>query len=99
MDETQNEVTTRVLIDFSRHLSSVEDGYSIYYKNGGSLVEILTIIPRDSEETEKKIYSSEAKILNKYSDKIDVRFRLMPKYKESLKSFVPAGFERYAPAN
>lgn len=97
--EQQNKIAYKVLGDFYSYLnSSIDSNYSIFYKNGGSLIDIVTIIPRDDEKTEKKVYSSEAKILSKYSDRIEIDFHLTPRYGEPLENCVPYGFEQYVPA-
>ena len=97
IQEQQGKITYQILNDFYSCLDSSIKNYSVYYKNGESLIDIITIIPRDDEETETKIYSFEAKILNKYSNKIDIDFHLMPKYQEPLKDCVPQNFKRYVP--
>ncbi len=98
IQKQQGEITYNILKEFNAYLQSlIIPNYSIYYKNGGSLVDIITVIPKDNNKIEKKIYFSETKILDKYSDKIEIDFHLIPQYNEPLGSYVPSGFERYVP--
>lgn len=102
MDKIQEKLSTKIVGDFFTHLSSSikKEDYSVFYSNGGRLLSIITVIPKDNEGIENKIYSNEAKILKKYSDNddVDIDFRVMPRYKEPLRNFIPSSFKRYANA-
>jgi hypothetical protein len=96
--------TKNILESFSKSLLSkkdTKDKFSIYYKNGGSLIDIFTVI--QNEEDEKllnKIFKSEAKVLNDFiiknnSKDLNINFRVIPLDYGSVKSLVPSNFKKY----
>ncbi len=76
-----------------------------FYRISGSCemvdnVDIITLIDKDNDVVENKIYSSQFDILNKYHDSdTSISFQLIPKYQSNVGDLIPNGFTRYRHAS
>ncbi len=95
MSTDTQQVIQDILGDFSTKLksSSIIKKASVYYRNGGELVEIVTIVPNEDSRVEGAVYGAEAKVLKKWSDQeMGIDFRLTPAYGVPHKRLIPESF-------
>jgi hypothetical protein len=89
--------TDVVLNDFANRVQKISGDVRIYYKNGGDDIQVISVISKDYENIEEKIYSKQFDILKKYSNN-NIDFRIIPKHEVALRKLLPNGFSKYAVA-